>query len=88
MFGIEEVWIDSRTQVPMFDKERALLDAFVQLRGFGAGGLGEQILSDHWPEIDREKVLRYAETMERPQALIRIRSALARTAAAQPAIAV
>lgn len=88
MFGIEEVWIDSRTQVPMFDKERALLDAFVQLRGFGAGGLGEQILSDHWPEIDREKVLRYAETMERPQALARIRSALARTAAAQPAIAV
>jgi hypothetical protein len=72
----------------MFDKERALLDAFVQVRGFGAGGLGEQILSDHWQEIDREKVLRYAETMERPQALARIRSALARTAAAQPAIAV
>jgi predicted transcriptional regulator of viral defense system len=88
MFGIEEVWVDSRTQVPMFDKERTLLDAFAQLRGFGAGGLGETILSDHWKEVDRAKLLRYAETMERPHVLARIRSALARTAAAQPAIAV
>lgn len=88
MFGIEEVWVDSRTQVPMFDKERALLDAFVQLRGFGAGGLGELILSDHSTEIDRQKVLRYAEMMERPKLLARIQSALARIAAARPAVAV
>jgi predicted transcriptional regulator of viral defense system len=88
MFAIEEVWIDSRTRVPMFDQERALLDAFVQLRGFGAGGLGDQILSDHWQEIDREKLLRYAETMDRPQVLARIQSALARTAAARPATVV
>src|SRR5438105_971499 len=43
MFGIAQVWVDARTQVPMFDKERAVLDAFVQFRQFGGGGLGKQL---------------------------------------------
>src|ERR1700730_9682859 len=61
MFGIEQVWVDARTQVPMFDKERALQDAIGQLRGFGAGGLGEQVLAERSGEIDREKLVRYGE---------------------------
>jgi predicted transcriptional regulator of viral defense system len=77
MFGIEEVWVDARTRVPMFDRERALLDAFVHLRGFGAGGLGEQILGEHPDQIDREALLRYAEQMARPRVLDRVRRALA-----------
>jgi predicted transcriptional regulator of viral defense system len=28
-FGIEEVWVDERFRVPIFDRERALLDCFV-----------------------------------------------------------
>ncbi len=80
MFGIEEVWVDARTQVPMFDKERALLDAFSHLRDFGAGGLGEQILAEHPEEIDGEKLLRYTETMGRPRVSARVHQALARTA--------
>ena len=78
MFGIEDVWVDSRTRVPMFDKERALLDTFVQLKRFGAGGLGEQILAQHADDIDGDKLLRYAETMERPKAFARVKAALAR----------
>lgn len=78
MFGIEDVWVDSRTRVPMFDRERALLDTFVQLKRFGAGGLGEQILAQHAHDIDGDKLLGYAEMMERPKALERVKAALAR----------
>jgi predicted transcriptional regulator of viral defense system len=84
MFGIEQVWVDSRTRVPIFDRERALLDAFLHLRGFGAGGLGGQILTEHLQEIDRDKLLRYAERMGRPRVLARVRLALDRNGIAIP----
>lgn len=77
MFGIDQVWVDARTQVPLFDKERALLDAFVHLRGFGAGGLGEQILAEHRQGLDADKLLRYTERMGRPRVSARVASALA-----------
>src|SRR6266851_2101109 len=76
MFGVVQVWVDAKTEVPMFDKERALLDAFVQLREFGTGGLGEQILVGHPDEIDPEKLIGYAEEMGRPQVMARLRAAL------------
>ena len=79
MFGIDQIWVDARAQVPIFDKERALLDAFVHLRGFGAAGLGEQILAEHPEEIDREKLVRYAVEMGRPRVMTRVRSALGET---------
>lgn len=76
MFGIDQVWVDSRTRVPMFDRERALLDAFVHLRGFGAGGLGGQILSEHWGEIDVAKLSRYADRMGRERVSKRVGTAI------------
>jgi predicted transcriptional regulator of viral defense system len=84
MFGIDDVWVDARTRVPMLDRERALLDAFVHLRGFGAGGLAEQVLAEHPEQVDREKLLRYAEEMGRPRVSDRVRRALDRTAAGTP----
>jgi predicted transcriptional regulator of viral defense system len=88
MFGIDQVWVDARTQVPMFDKERALLDAFVHFRGLGAGGLGEQILAEHLQELDADKLLRYAERMGRPKVSARVGAAVARAASSRPATAV
>jgi predicted transcriptional regulator of viral defense system len=85
MFGIADVWVDARTQVPMFDKERALLDAFVHLRGFGAGGLGDQVLAEHLRELDTDRLLRYAMHMERPRVSARVDSALNRAAGSQSA---
>lgn len=76
MFGVAQVWVDARTQVPMFDKERAVLDAFVQFRQFGAGGLGKQLLAEHGDELDREQLLVYAREMGRPRVVERVRSAL------------
>lgn len=76
MFGIDQVWVDARTQVPIFDKERALLDAFVHLRGFGAGGLGAQIIAEHPSDVDHEKLLRYARQMDRARVTARVESAL------------
>lgn len=78
MFGIEEVWVDARSRVPIFDRERALLDAFFHFRGFGAGGLGAQVLAAHPGEVDHDKLVRYAERMERPRLLARVKSALAK----------
>ncbi len=79
MFGIRDVWVDDRTQVPMFDAERALLDAFVHLRGFGQSGLGMQILTERGDQVDFEKLMEYARRMGRPAVLQRLESAIART---------
>lgn len=75
MFGIDYVWVDARSQVPMFDRERALLDAFVQMRGFGAGGLGEQVLAEHWQDVDVRKLVGYARQMGRPLPMRRLADA-------------
>jgi hypothetical protein len=85
MFGIADVWVDARTQVPMLDRERALLDAYVHLRGFGAGGLGDQVLAEHLRELDTDRLLRYAKQMGRPRVSARVESALARAAGSQSA---
>jgi hypothetical protein len=51
----------------MSDKDRALFDAFVYRGGFGAGGPGGEILAQHPQEIDKQKLIRYAEAMVRPR---------------------
>jgi len=59
-FGIEEVWVDEHFRVPIYDKERSLLDCFALPRHFG--GLGEAlgILEEHASELDLERLTQYA----------------------------
>jgi len=59
-FGIEEVWVDEHFRVPIYDKERSLLDGFAAPRLFG--GLSEAlgILEEHAGELDLEKLAQYA----------------------------
>jgi predicted transcriptional regulator of viral defense system len=59
-FGIEEVWVDEHFRVPIYDKERSLLDGFAAPRLFG--GLAEAlgILEEHAGDLDLEKLVRYA----------------------------
>jgi predicted transcriptional regulator of viral defense system len=78
MFGIDQVWVDGETQVPMFDRERTLLDAFVQVQRFGVGQLGEEILDERRDLIDQERLIGYAQKMERPRVLARVRAAVDR----------
>lgn len=59
-FGITEVWADSRTRVPVTDRERTVLDLFIDPARFG--GLGEAlgILEEHRASLDLTKLVGYA----------------------------
>jgi len=59
-FGIEKVWINERNQVPMFDRERALLDAFQHFHIFGSLSAGLEVLETHMAELDLERLVAHA----------------------------
>jgi predicted transcriptional regulator of viral defense system len=59
-FGIEEVWVDEHFRVPIYDKERSLLDGFAAPRLFGSLSEALGILEEHAGDLDLEKLVRYA----------------------------
>lgn len=72
MFGISDVWLDSETQVQMFDRERAVLDTFLHPRGEGPAQFGELLIEEHRDDLDLEKLKGYAEISAKPRVLGRI----------------
>jgi len=59
-FGIEEIWVDEHFRVPIYDKERSLLDGFVAPRVFGSLSEPLGILEEHLGSLDLEKMVGYA----------------------------
>lgn len=59
-FGIEDVWIDTRTRVPVTDKERTVLDLFVDPRGTGDIGHAIGVVEEHLGRLDAPKLVSYA----------------------------
>lgn len=59
-FGVEEVWVEERFRVPIFDKERSLLDGFVAPQRFGSLSEVLGILEEHLDELNLEKLVDYA----------------------------
>lgn len=59
-FGITRVWVNERNQVPMFDRERALLDAFQHFQIFGSLGTALTLLEEHRDHIDLPRLVQYA----------------------------
>lgn len=59
-FGVEEIWVDDRTRVPVTDRERTVLDLFNNPSR--AGGFGEAlaILEACHAELDLSKLISYA----------------------------
>lgn len=59
-FGVEDVWVDSRTRVPATDRERTVLDLFATRRG--GSGIGEAlgVLEEHVGSLDLPKLVSYA----------------------------
>ena len=59
-FGIEDVWVDTRTRVPVTDRERTVLDLFVDPRG--RSGINEAlgVLEEHASRLDVPKLVSYA----------------------------
>ena len=81
MFGIVDVWVDSETRVPFFDRERTVLDAFVQTRDFGRGHVGEMLMATHHDDLDLDRLAHYAEKLGRAVVVKRVRHALSKTGA-------
>ncbi|MGE5595708.1 MAG: type IV toxin-antitoxin system AbiEi family antitoxin domain-containing protein [Hyphomicrobiales bacterium] len=59
-FGVDEVWMNERDRVAVFDRERALLDAFQHFHIFGSLSVGLEALEEHLGELDLDRLARYA----------------------------
>lgn len=59
-FGVEDVWLNERDQVAVFDRERSLLDAFQHFHIFGSLSVGLVALEEHLGEMDLDRLARYA----------------------------
>jgi predicted transcriptional regulator of viral defense system len=76
MFGIRLVRLDSETDVPMFDRERSLLEEVLRAPMSGAA-----IVADHRDEVDLRLVATYARQAG-PSAVALVESVLGRIALA------
>jgi len=59
-FGIEEVWVDEFSRVPITDRERTILEVFISSRMFGGIGEALGIIENHLPAIAVDKLVEYA----------------------------
>ncbi len=59
-FGVTQVWINERNRLPMFDRERSLLDTFLHFHIFGSLSVAMDILDKHLGEIDPAHLVQYA----------------------------
>ncbi|HPA50976.1 MAG TPA: type IV toxin-antitoxin system AbiEi family antitoxin domain-containing protein [Thermoanaerobaculia bacterium] len=59
-FGIEDVWIDQRSRVPITDRERTALETFARPGAFGGIGEGLGLLEEHLAELDLGRLVAYA----------------------------
>lgn len=59
-WGFDEVWVDEFSRVPITDRERTILDAFVSPDAFGSIGEVLGILEDYLPELDVPRLVAYA----------------------------
>ena len=59
-YGIEELWIDENFRVPITDRERTILDLFVNPRHFGGMGEALAVLEEHLQNINLPRLVDYA----------------------------
>lgn len=59
-FGIEEVWIDQYSLIPITDRERTVLELFVSPKVFGGMGEVLGIMEEHLSSLNIERLAGYA----------------------------
>jgi predicted transcriptional regulator of viral defense system len=59
-FGIEEIWIDEFSRIPITDKERTILELFISPRMFGGMGETIGIFKHHIDSLLLQKLVKYA----------------------------
>ncbi|OAI49161.1 hypothetical protein AYO45_03190 [Gammaproteobacteria bacterium SCGC AG-212-F23] len=75
-FGIEKIWLDENSQVPITDKERTLLDVFIYPKIFGGMGEALGILENSLSTIDIQKLVDYAIQYDKTSLIKRLGWAL------------
>jgi len=59
-FGIEEVWVDQYSRVPITDRERTVLELFVSPKAFGGMSEVLGIMEEHLSSLNIERLTGYA----------------------------
>ncbi|HOR54061.1 MAG TPA: type IV toxin-antitoxin system AbiEi family antitoxin domain-containing protein [Synergistales bacterium] len=59
-FGIERIWIDQYSRIPITDRERTVLELFVSPKSFGGMGEVLGIMEEHLFSLEIEKLTGYA----------------------------
>ncbi len=77
-FGVTQVWVNERNQVPIFDRERALLDAFLHFHVFGSLSTALEVLEAHLADIEVDRLVRYAVQLKVAAVVKRVGWALER----------
>lgn len=77
-FGVTQVWVNERDQVPIFDRERALLDTFLHFHVFGSLSTALEVLEAHLADIEVVRLVRYAVQLKVVAVVKRIGWALER----------
>jgi len=75
-FGIEKIWLDENSQVPITDKERTLLDVFICPKMFGGMGEALGVLENSLATIDIQKLVNYAIQYDKKSLIKRLGWAL------------
>lgn len=79
-FGVADVWVNERDRVPIFDRERALLDAFHHFHIFGSLSVALEVLEAHLTDIDTRRLVEYAVRLDVGAVIKRVGWALDRLA--------
>ena len=59
-FGIEEIWVDEFSRVPITDRERTVLELFVSPKRFGGIGEALGVIENHLSSLSVERLVEYA----------------------------
>jgi len=62
-FGTAAVWITQTERVEIYDRERALLDAFRHFHVFGSLAPALEMVEQHLAELDLDRLVGYAERL-------------------------
>ena len=85
-FGIEELWVDQRSRVPITDRERTVLETFAHPAAFGGIGEGLGILEEHLAELDFARLVAHSLRYGATSVVKRIGFALERAGASAEAL--
>lgn len=86
-FGIEEIWLGELFKVPITDKERTLLEGFINPTYFGGFSVIMSILEQHLASLNLPKLVKYALQYETGSVIKRLGWAFQQLSVAEQEIA-